>query len=738
MSSGIVVNNIGCVIRVYTGIYEDDNSDKYNKNKKLLQALSNTNFDKFIFVIDIALNDEDNKEKAIKNAIEKINSNFTPKDYNKRVHFISNDKHYNGTGSFNVAFNHIRNNSNIYNDYLFMFSDDDDEINVDKCNNLIAAIKDKQQLIDCRSKIKHAGKSLTNIILTEREKEILKSPVFNIKDIIYHQKMGPFGNMRNYAGKSSCNFWSILFNPIAYENLTCRLTPFGREDMEMMNYLVGVDITKTTKVYKEKDQLDFYISNNIIRINLFYINDVDEIDGNQYCFYTYNGQSKSGEYNKLGEVINFNETLLNYMNNHNRGLFDRDEFNTVLYINGKNDTPKETNRLNDAKSSYIQSKSSGGAGQNQIFVYNCSDKYLKEKSEYGIPRMNKGIKELTYKFEYKKLPKNENLLGELYIATYSDILFVKPIDAMTETRQAILKSRNHMFMNGKNEIEIEKILEICDKYKLINLRYYIETQSFKDNIICAYKLKEDIIEKWNDNYQKDINKLEFDLININFKAIIESNKKCFNNFVNLNQNEKDYKIFITYLENLQNRINTEGGLNILSDETKIFNFGNNIYNITIDEKVINDINNFTETKNEKTYTYNDIYYKPNIIDRLIKFSNCNLMNQKELGKHKLIIGTIMYLEFVCGLLDENIKQLIEKYGVVNIYNEKNEDNYESQRIYVPEQTFGGNNNIWISLFKFILFCLLITLIVCVVFVFVKTIKDLQRCHIQKDIIYSRP
>ena len=216
------VKYIGCVIRIYTGIINTDN--EINKiTYDLLKSLLFCNFSKFLIVIDKKY-DKNNNYTNQNNTVVKIIKDIRKinKVINGNIIFLVNDKHYNGTGSFNVAFNYIRNNEEKFKNYLFLFSDDDDIINTENCNKLINDI--------INNSIEH--NKPFDIKRTRRENDILhnKNKYFINSDIIYHKSVA-ISHLINYASKSDCNFWSILFNPIAYPALTCRLLPFGREDI---------------------------------------------------------------------------------------------------------------------------------------------------------------------------------------------------------------------------------------------------------------------------------------------------------------------------------------------------------------------------------------------------------------------------------------------------------------------------------------------------------------------------
>ncbi len=234
-----IVNNLCLIIRFYTG------SDK-TKFNNILKNLNESEVENIIFVMDRSLNIEgefNSDELELINYIEEI---FKEKKREGKVDItlLKSNEHVNGTGLFNTAFNYIRSDSK-YKTYLFHFGDDDDVYNVQALNNLIHLIKNKKiENLNKNKKIENNEITYKNKYkMTRRESEIIKN-FDDKKDFdFYNDDLIFIGNesdnhLLKGVHNSDCNIWSFLFNPYYYDQLTCRLLLFGREDLDMINYLM--------------------------------------------------------------------------------------------------------------------------------------------------------------------------------------------------------------------------------------------------------------------------------------------------------------------------------------------------------------------------------------------------------------------------------------------------------------------------------------------------------------------
>ena len=108
-----------------------------------------------------------------------------------------------------------------------------------------------------------------------------------------------------------CNLWSFMFSPIYYDKLTCRLITFGREDLDMINYLMIKSMDEQgfiNSIVEEKHAIQFKIPNNLIRINGLFKN-------NPFNLYNHKNANDSG-YSTLRNLNKYNKSIIDYMNNH--------------------------------------------------------------------------------------------------------------------------------------------------------------------------------------------------------------------------------------------------------------------------------------------------------------------------------------------------------------------------------------------------------------------------------------
>ena len=517
----------------------------------------------------------------------------------KEYIILENNKHYNGTGSLNVALNYIRNH---YKDkpWLWQFNDDDDNININKANNLINFILNPQQ---GKNKYKYNDKIENNIIsietdnenrtnkeiskyrLTETEQKILnkKEPFEFTTDMIINHSSATKTHLYKLMSSYDCNLWSFMFSPIYYDKLTCRLITFGREDLDMINYLMIKSMNEQgfiDSIVEEKHAIQFKVPNNLVRINGLFKSDT-------FKFYIHNKANDSG-YSDLKKLNEYNKTIIDYMNNHLKGI-SKDIKEEKLF-----------------PATYDNKQATG-------FLFGVSDGYKDEEGlNYGIERLeNKYITDINENIlnetkeeteeelkggEIKHIPIKENLKGELYIAEYEETIYNK-----NNIENNNISNSYNMFMNGKN-IESNKYV-----YKMIS---YICSQliTLKDklNKRNVVNINDDEIKELTHNYYNyvdvytmktndEYNKIYSTFDKKNFKDTPKEYIKMYKQ-----DNKIIYKKLVSksFYEDINNIINI---LNI--NESKIFeelkynqeiaNIWNNIYfiynNISIKEYKIKDI-----------------------------------------------------------------------------------------------------------------------------------------------------
>ena len=128
------ITGIGCINRIWS------NTNIKNFNP-FVSNLFEVKWSAIVFVLDrdIRFNYSDIYKKEIEEILnneKRLKELIKSKCKNKEYIILENNKHYNGTGSLNVALNYIRNH---YKDesWLWQFNDDDDNINIEEANNLI-------------------------------------------------------------------------------------------------------------------------------------------------------------------------------------------------------------------------------------------------------------------------------------------------------------------------------------------------------------------------------------------------------------------------------------------------------------------------------------------------------------------------------------------------------------------------------------------------------------------------
>lgn len=279
------VDGIGCVVRFYS-------KTNITKFKVLLTQLNAVNFSAYVLVMDRTLITSgpivSKEEQQLINVIRDVFNKTDTK--NKNLHLLYSRNHYNGTGSFNVAFNFIRRVKE-YKNYMWEFCDDDDDINIPEFNKLIHFITELRSnyIINPDHIVSRDGTNYYIKInydnrehyfnLTTTENNIIKNPNdFKITtDLLIFHGSTTKTHLFEYAHKTDCNLWRFLFSPVYFHNLSCRLIPFGREDMDMINYLMCAitseyynGIYNKTLMNTRTDGEQFLIPHNLIRINALF------------------------------------------------------------------------------------------------------------------------------------------------------------------------------------------------------------------------------------------------------------------------------------------------------------------------------------------------------------------------------------------------------------------------------------------------------------------------------------
>lgn len=373
---------------------------------------------------------------------------------------IINESHYNGTGTFNVAFNYIRY---AYYDktWLWGIFDNDDIIQYVEFNNVRSLIEEKIKL----NFPEIYSINGFDIQRTRYELNLLSSNQIPVDAVLY-TGTALKDNLCIAVDKSNCNFWSFLFSPIIHEKLSCRLLPMGREDMDMVNTLLyEADESEyvITKIKPKADKdltYDFKIPNRLIRLNTL-------VENNMFHIYDYTSQSGSGGYDDMKSLRKYDPTVVEYMNKHKQNA-------TGPNANVPYNIPDR---------------------QHQTFTLNSADAYVMNSDNYGIPNIP------ITRGGYNNIPSNENTLGELYIATY----YVYPAEGEKFVR--------HMFMNGKNCEDIDDKTVDCfnslnldvSELKLLNLEdknINIDTLKTIFAPLLSNDSDQNLINRWNNIYEK--------------------------------------------------------------------------------------------------------------------------------------------------------------------------------------------------------------------------------------------
>ena len=583
------ITGIGCITRIWS----NTNISKFDP---CISNLEEIKWSSVIFVLDRdirlkykhiykkeTIDEILNKEQQLINKINKV--------YKNKEHIIlKNIEHYNGTGSLNTALNYIRNN---YKDkpWLWQFNDDDDNINIEKANNLIDFILNPQQEIN---KYKHNDKIENNTIsiktnketskyrLTESEQKMfndIKSFDFTTDMIINHSSTTKT-HLYKYMSSYKCNLWSFMFSPIYYDNITCRLITFGREDLDMINSLMIESMNEQgfiNSIVEEKHAIQFKVPNNLIRINGLFESDT-------FNFYDHDKSNDSG-YSTLKKLNEYNKTIIDYMNDHIKETFK--DIKEEKLFPATYDNSKASGFLFGVSDGYKHDK-----GLN-YGIEQLEDKYITDINEELLSETKEETKEDLKGGKIKHIPIKENLNGEIYVAGYEETIYNK-----NNIKDNNISNSYNMFMNGKN-IELNEYV-----YKTIS---YICSQliTLKDD------LNTENIIKLNNNDVKLLTKRYCDYISL---YTTKTNDEYNNIFSTFNENiiskeyikmykQDDNKISENLIsDSFYDDINTI--INILNiNESKIFdelkynqeiaNIWNNIYftynNISIKEYKIKDI-----------------------------------------------------------------------------------------------------------------------------------------------------
>ena len=527
-----VVNNICPVIRCYS-------KSDINKFGKLLNKAIKLNINTFIFVMDKGFGNDEDLKKAEALLTEMIENSFKEIIKNKKIDLIllKSKTHVNGTGAFNIVFNYIRNNEK-YKNYLFHFCDDDDIYNDNEFNNLINIIINNKYVISKYEAdnyininlIKHEEMKDDKIICdnvlfetTRREKEIIENVKNNNKCVFYNDDILFTGtksktHLLNGVNNGDCNLWNFLFNPYYYDQLTCRLLLFGREDLDIINYLMLCEndtiITnmyrdKKDDIYKEngeyrKNIYDLIISNKLIRLNSVLSlkftkkNENIKIVNNAFNIYNHQTASISSDYNNHKDIYNLPLSITEYHNNH----LNKDYNNNIDNLNDDSVIFK-----NKIKAPLANDKNNF----DRKFFYGLFDNYINgrdflnidktDSAEYGIKMFNlKNAPNKTEKFINKK----ENTFGEYYIVSY-DVYKLKKNFKFDFTLN------NLMFNNGKNindkyinDNDVREIMfyTINEKTKYKNLIEIINNYHKNDKNFINWIVEKIGFEYWNEIYFK--------------------------------------------------------------------------------------------------------------------------------------------------------------------------------------------------------------------------------------------
>ena len=533
-----IINNICPVVRCYSNTNTEGFSNLLNSAIKL-------NNDNILFVMDRSFDTYgslNERELKLFNMIETTYKNKTDKDSdddktNKEQHEEETNKklidvkilvpteHINGTGAFNVAFNYIRKFEK-YKNFLFHFSDDDDIYNHDEFNNLLNVIRNNIKTLYVHKDVKNNNIICNNMTFktTRREKEIIKDINDNKNCVFYNDDILFTGNkaithLLNSVHTSNCNIWRFLFSPYYYDQLTCRLLLFGREDLDMINYLMLCEndtiITnknrdKTQDYYKDegflrKNIYDLKVSNKLIRLNDIMTIKKDVIKS-YFNIYNHKRSSNSSEYDKGKEVHNLPLSVIEYQNNH----LNKDYNNNINNLG--DDSINFKNKIKAPQSNDKHNNT-------RLFFYGLSDEYtngrklykdtnkknqLTDNAEYGIKIKNP--KEVEFK--QSDINKQENTKGEYYIIHYD-------VYKLDENYKFQYIESYNMFNNGRElndeHINIKDVKEIITE----TINKYDE---YKDKV----KMYENKIEKYEDKtYKYDKLKNKYNI----FLNIIDEYKK---------------------------------------------------------------------------------------------------------------------------------------------------------------------------------------------------------------------
>lgn len=502
------------------------NIDKF---KPILASVADIHFAKIIFIIDRIFEQPNYSYKSMlsikekyspeEKALIKIIDGYVPR-YKYKILIAGN--HYNGTGAFNIAFHYIREQYR-NSDFLWQFCDDDDDLNVIKFNKLIDYITNNDKRIDYKLNpdthfehifyIKSSDSPLSlKFNTTDAEKGFIDD-IYGFQfttDIIINHATATKTHLFESMDTSDCNLWSYLFSPVYFNNISSRLIPFGREDLDLINFLMNAaDLEKYNGIYKGKIKSnisgshDFYIPNNLIRINAIIKFKFSYIyTNNELCVYKYNGANKSGGYDKLFNISYYNPTMLYYMNEHQKIL---------------------QNKEGKIYPSY------SSVGQSQQFYFNDASSYIRKDNNYGIESINQCDDIYDYRMdkeEHKRktpIDERENVYGEMFIASYIIHEYDKP------KYSKLNKTINYMFMNGKTPFDIDD--NFCKYFLDLFPEKHYDTNKLRNMFIDIFKNIQ-FINKWNIDYYNKTH----DLSSKNYLTPIQvfgGNKLTFNEIITI-------------------------------------------------------------------------------------------------------------------------------------------------------------------------------------------------------------
>lgn len=134
-------------------------------------------------------------------------------------------EHVNAPVGRNMAFNFIRQHKNIFKNTIWLGSDSDDDIDINK------VVEYYDHIIN--------NYTIDNILLLNKYQT-------------NYDKNGIQKGIKRYAA------WSYMFSPIIYYMLSYRCTPMNKEDLDFYNRLINIDYTKVIRLNDNKQDTGIY------------------------------------------------------------------------------------------------------------------------------------------------------------------------------------------------------------------------------------------------------------------------------------------------------------------------------------------------------------------------------------------------------------------------------------------------------------------------------------------------